>query len=447
MNVGSRFPISLLLVVAACAVTVHAQDEQNTIRREADGRAFVKSMAERRFDDCVAMFDSTMKAMMPAARMEETWNAVLKQAGKFKEQQAIRYQKYGVYDIVIVTCQFEGNPLDVRVVFNQAGRIAGLFFVPSQPAVEYSTPPYVQREAFREEEVTVGSGRWSLRGTLTLPVNKTKSPALVLVHGSGPNDRDETIGPNKPFKDLAWGLASRSIAVLRYEKRTREHANEMLALRTTLTVNEETIDDALEAVALFRGRAEIDTARIYVLGHSLGGMLVPRIGMRDSRVAGFIILAGATRPLEDVIIEQLTYLFGLDGVTDEQEKTRLEEAKKQRERIKTLTPADTSSPGPMFSAPPSYWLDLRNYDPPALAKKLTVPVLVLQGGRDYQVTKPDFDRWRTALKNRSNVTFSLYPLLNHLFIEGEGQSTPSEYERAGHVSEQVLTDIVRWLNH
>jgi len=393
------------------------------------------------------MFDSTMKAAMPAAKVQETWDAIQKQAGKFKEQQGTRYQRYGVYDIIFVTCRFEGNRLDARIVFNQIGKIAGLFFQPSQPAAEYSTPTYAQRDAFREEEVTVGSGRWSLHGTLTRPADKTKSSAIVLVHGSGPNDRDETIGPNKPFKDLAWGLASRGVGVLRYEKRTREHASEMPALRSTLTVNEETIDDALEAVTLLRGRKEIDTNRIYVLGHSLGGMLVPRIGSRDPRIAGFIILAGATRPLEDVIIEQLTYLSGLDGVTDEQETKRLEEATKQRERIKALTPADTASTGAMFATPPSYWLDLRGYDPAALATKLSVPVLILQGGRDYQVTKADFDRWRSALKNNANVSFSHYPLLNHLFIEGEGRSTPSEYERAGHVSEQVLTDILRWLNH
>jgi len=432
----------LLLAAFACPVALHAQD---TVRCEIAARAFVKAMAERRFDDCVAMFDSTMKAVMPVAKVEEMWDAVQKQAGRFREQQGLRYQRYGNYDIMLVTCRFEGNPLDARIVFNQAAKIAGLFFVPSQPAVAYSTPTYANREAFREEEVTVGSGRWSLRGTLTLPANKANAPAIVLVHGSGPNDRDETIGPNKPFKDLAWGLATRGVAVLRYEKRTREYANDMSALRGTLTVKDETIDDALEAVALLRRRTEIDPSRIYVLGHSLGGMLVPRIGMRDQRIAGFIILAGATRPLEDVIVEQLTYLFGLDGVVDEQEQKRLEEAKKQRERIKALTPADTGSAGPLFAAPVAYWLDLKGYDPPALATKLTVPVLIMQGGRDYQVTKADFDRWRSALKNKTNVTFSLYPTLNHLFITGEMQSTPSEYDRAGHVSEEVLTDIVRWL--
>lgn len=437
----------LIAAVMMLASIGAAQDpeSQTVARRENDGRAFVRLLTERRFDDGVAMFDSTMKTVMPAARLEEAWNSVLKQAGKFREQLGVRHQKYAIYDIIFVTCRFEGSPMDVRVVFDQAGKIAGLFFSPPQSVAEYSTPPYAERESFREVEVTVGSGKWSLGGTLSLPNGERRWPAVVLVHGSGPNDRDETIGPNKPFRDIAWGLASRGIAVLRYEKRTRQHASEMIEFRKTLTVNEETIDDACEAVAFLRTRSEIDTNRIFVLGHSLGGMLVPRVALRDARIAGFIILAGATRPIEDVIVEQFTYIFGLDGTIDDQEQSRLADVRKQRDGVKMLTPADTAAQA-LFAAPASYWLDLRNYDPPAVAAKLHVPLLILQGGRDYQVTNTDFERWRTALRNKPNVSFSLYPLLNHLFIEGEGQSTPSEYDRPGHVSEAVITDILRWLS-
>jgi dienelactone hydrolase len=110
----------------------------------------------------------------------------------------------------------------------------------------------------------------------------------VLVHGSGPQDRDETIGPNKPFRDLAWGLASQGIAVLRYEKRTKKHAMKLVLIKNTITVKQETIDDALAAVALLRKTERIDPNRIFVLGHSLGGMLIPRIGARDPDVAHWI---------------------------------------------------------------------------------------------------------------------------------------------------------------
>ena len=132
----------------------------------------------------------------------------------------------------------------------------------------------------------------------------------MLVHGSGPNDRDETLGPNKPFRDLAWGLADRGIAVLRYDKRTSVYGGKM-AGNKNLTVREETIDDALLAVKLLRGRPDIDPKRIFILGHSLGGMVAPRIGADDPSLAGLIILAGATRPLPDVAREQLEYIASL----------------------------------------------------------------------------------------------------------------------------------------
>ena len=147
-------------------------------------------------------------------------------------------------------------------------------------------------------------------GTLSMPVGRGAA-AIVLVHGSGPNNRDETLGPNKPFRDLAWGLAQRGIAVLRYEKRTRQHGAKLAAANRNFTVREETTEDAVLAVKLLRSRKEFDPKRIFVLGHSLGGTLAPRIAVEDGALAGIIILAGATRPLQDVAREQLVYLSSI----------------------------------------------------------------------------------------------------------------------------------------
>jgi dipeptidyl aminopeptidase/acylaminoacyl peptidase len=245
----------------------------------------------------------------------------------------------------------------------------------------------------------------------------------VLVHGSGPNDRDETLGPNKPFRDLAWGLADRGIAVLRYEKRTRQYAGKMAGNRN-LTVREETTEDAILAAALLRSHGRIDPKRIFVLGHSLGGTLAPRIAAEDRSLAGLIILAGATRPFVDVAREQLAYLASLaPGTIDPDEGlTRLRR-----------------------SAPEAYWRDLDAYRPAQTAAALTIPMLILQGERDYQVTLADLKGWRDALGGRANVMIKSYPTLNHLFLPGEGKSTPPEYERAGHIPEFVLDEIADWI--
>jgi fermentation-respiration switch protein FrsA (DUF1100 family) len=114
-------------------------------------------------------------------------------------------------------------------------------------------------------------------------------------------------------------------------------------------------------------------------------------------------------------------------------------------KVKKLTAADASSATLLLQAPPGYWLDLREHDPVAAAKTLKQPLLILQGGRDYQVTEADFEGWKNRLGSRPTVTLKLYPNLNHLFIAGEGKSTPAEYERPGHVAETVVSDIAEWI--
>jgi hypothetical protein len=414
--------------------------EDSTI---AVARAFVGMFVNGEDAKCVALFDTTMKALMPESKVKEARDSVVARFGTFKTQLQAKTQKYMVYDLVFVTCQFERDRADVRVVLDASRKVAGLFF--SRALAEYRAPAYVKRETFWESEVVVGNGKWSLHGTLTLPTGAKSASAIVLVHGSGPNDRDETIGPNKPFRDLAWGLASNGVAVLRYEKRTKEHGPKLIESKQTFTVKDETIDDALAAVDLLRKRDGIDTSRIFVLGHSLGGMLVPRIGVRDPHIAGFVVLAGATRPLEDIIVEQTSHILSMSGVTAAQQKKQVAEIEKQRDMVKRLTKADTASADSYFAAPASYWIDLKGYDPPRVAQSLKMPLLILQGERDYQVTMKDFGRWKAALQGRKTVTFKSYPRLNHLFLEGEGISGPAEYENVGHVGQEAIEDIARWL--
>jgi uncharacterized protein len=441
---NKRIPIAVGFIIIGMALSPAQQKDQVRKADPADaGKVFVGLLAKGEYANAVAMFDSTMKSVMPEARLKEAWESVRAQAGELKNMPGVKTQKYQAYDIVLVTCECDRRTFDTRVVFNASGKIAGLFFAGASP--EYKSPAYVNRTSFKEEEVIVGSGEWSLHGTLSVPAGDGPFPALVLVHGSGPNDRDETIGPNKPFRDLAWGLASKGVAVLRYEKRTKEHGSKLVTLKNSLTVKEETIDDALAAVALLRKTTGIDAHRIFVLGHSLGGMLVPRIGKLDAGIAGFVVLAGLTRPLEDAMLEQMTYIIGLKGSLSDDDKKQLEEIRKQVDKVKNVKESDANSSETIFATPPSYWLDLRGYDPPEVARSLAQPMLVLQGERDYQVTMEDFGRWKAALGGKHKVEFKSYPKLNHLFIDGEGKSTPSEYDKAGHVAEYVIDDIAGWM--
>jgi uncharacterized protein len=255
------------------------------------------------------------------------------------------------------------------------------------------------------------------------------------VHGSGPNDRDETMpGGSKPFKDIAWGLASRGIGVLRYDKRTLVHGARIEA--RGFTVEGETIADALEALAVARAHPSADAARVFLLGHSLGATFAPEIAARDAKVAGTILLAGTARPLSRVIIEQLEYLSTLGRPRDQAMLTQLA-------AIATRGVAPDSL---VMGIPASYFYDIEARDPIARVRSLTSPVLVLQGGRDYQVTMEDFSLWEQALRGKSSATLKAYPDLNHLFVTGTGKATPAEYTSGrGHVAELVIDDLASWI--
>jgi dienelactone hydrolase len=308
-----------------------------------------------------------------------------------------------------------------------------MFFLPGETA--WQRPAYVKPDSFRERDVTVGEGQWKLPGTLTVPIGQGPFPAIVLVHGSGPNDRDEAVGGTKVFKDLAEGLASRGVVVLRYEKRTRQYSAAMAGL-ASFTVEDEAVEDAVKGAALLRAQPEVNPKRVFVLGHSLGGYLAPRIAEEDGKLAGLIILAGAARPMEDAVVDQAEYL----GVSADNLKT----VKAVAAKIKTLEPGDEDSP-PIMGAPVAYWLDLKGYDPAALAKKLALPMLILQGDRDFQVTMKDFALWKAAVGANKAVTMRSYPALNHLFVAGEGKSTEAEYRKPGHVAPEVIDDIAKFV--
>ena len=156
-----------------------------------------------------------------------------------------------------------------------------------------------------DEKIVIGVGtKYPLNGMLTIPDETNRLlPAVVLVHGSGPSNMDGNVGNNYPFKDLAEGLAERGIAVLRYDKRTFVYGKEMRN-DTGVSVKEETIEDAILAANFLRKDSRIDGNKIFIIGHSMGGMLAPRIDAEGGNFAGIIIMAGSPRKLEEIIMSQ-----------------------------------------------------------------------------------------------------------------------------------------------
>jgi hypothetical protein len=213
--------------------------------------------------------------------------------------------------------------------------------------------------------------------------------------------------------------------------------NAVMAGLANFTIEDETVEDAVKAAALLRAQPEVNPRRVFLLGHALGGYVAPRIAEQDGKLAGLILFAANVRPLEDLIVEQAEYL----AVTAD----NLKAAKAVAAKVKSLEPGDEDSP-PVMGQPVTYWLDLKGYDPAALAKKLALPMLILQGERDFQVTMKDFALWKAAVGAAKAVTMRSYPALNHLFVAGEGKSTEAEYRKPGHVAPEVIDDIAKFVN-
>ena len=313
------------------------------------------------------------------------------------------------------------------------------------PSGSAATPAASAAAAVRQIAVEVGSP--PLRGTLTLPAGKGPFPAVVLVSGSGPGDQDETVGPHKPFVDIALGLAARGIATVRYDKRTRDYPQSIEP--QTFTTTQEYVPDALAAITLLERQPAVDPHLIFVLGHSEGGTYAPLIAEQAPAVAGVILLAAGAEPLGAAMLRQLRYLATLPGTTGLQAKEQLPQVERIAALIDDPAALRKESPGTVLlgGVGPVYFLSGLSYDEVATARSIPQPLLLLQGGRDYQVTVAnDLDVWLQGLMGRKSVTVVRFPTANHLFLVGSGAPTPLEYQKPGHVDRKVIATIASWID-
>ncbi len=413
-------------------------------------RAFVDELAAGKTKEAHRRFSAPLAEKLSQSALEDAWKKSLADLGPYR---GIDKLEVGDADSagkrpVRVRLKLDKGTLDALVGFDAGSpQIAALYFRKPQPT--YDPPPYSDSAKFDVREVRVGEGKLALPGALLTPKGDGPFPVVVLVHGSGPNDMDESYGKNRPFRDLAEGLASRSIAVLRYEKRTYGHTAALPMKLEELTMKEEALDDAKAAFELAKAQPRIDPKRVFVAGHSQGGWLMPRMLLDNPDLRGGVSLAGNARHLLDLLVPQYEFLAKLDdGKIGFLESSQIDTVREHVARAKKpdLDPKTPASELPLGSSA-SYWIYLRDYDAVALAKRATQPMMFMQGERDYQVTaKEDFALWKRELSARKGTDFKLYPKLNHHLIPGEGPSGPAEYERPGHVAPELIEDLARWID-
>jgi len=403
---------------------------------------FFKVMEQKNYTAAQAFFDPTVQAKVSAEELQKLWDNLTLKLGKFEFADVQQSKAQGEYYALNVEVKFARASQPFLLVFNKTEKLVGFFIQPKAASSSYLNPAYADTTLYSEKEVYVAAAGHKLVGRLTTPKNTANYPIVVLVHGSGPSDMDETVGPNKPFKDLAAGLAAKGIASIRYVKRTMVHANEFVG---AFTVKQETIDDAVAAVALATATPGVDKKQIYLLGHSLGGMLAPRIAALSPQLKGIILAEAPARKFTDVLIEQNKYMYEVSKDTTQAAKKQYEGiiAELQKGKITTLGAMKPDSV--VLGLPAAYWIDLNQYNQVEAAKSLKQRILIIQGENDFQVSMEDYNLWKTELGNKSNVTLKLYSDINHLLTSQVEKGTTAQYQTASSVSETLINDIVAWI--
>lgn len=378
-------------------------------------------------DSIHSHLNGKMQQLVTPQQLKGMWQQLQQQLGACQSEEEWKQDSMQGMVLYYKDLVFKTTRLRFLVAFDADGRANTLRILPA-PAEAKPVPAVLDSTRLEERPVEVVTDSFRLPGVVTLPRGGKGLPVVVLVHGSGPQDRDETIGPNKPFRDLAWMLAGQGIAVVRYDKRTYVYRDRSVAEGQSITPDEEVVNDALSAIRLASVLPFVDKHRVFVAGHSLGGLMAPRVASHTDLLAGVILLAAPARPLLKVAEGQMRYLASLNGgVTDEAAI---------QQQLRTFKQ----------SVPDSYWDYLSEYQPVLTAHSLKLPLLFLQGERDYQVTMEDFGLWQLGLFGKPGATFESFPTLNHLFMEGTGKSTPMEYNHPAHMSSLVADAIAAWIH-
>ena len=443
------FLVSLMIILTSLLPGASFGEKAGVFESPEEAERFVSDMLTGKggaWEDRVRLSSMMVLAILPYGGLQglgETLTLQLGQAGTVGPA----YMAEGENSILYrVPCTFAAQPLDIGISV-QDGEITGIVTLPFTGSLKGSSE---EKDGYRSIalELPVPELNGALPGTLTVPDGEGPFPAVVLVHGSGPSNRDETTGQLSPFRDIAEGLAAKGIAVYRYDKRTYVYGAQMAADHS-ITLMDETIDDAVQAVRLLAGQEGIDPGRIYVAGHSLGAMALPAVDRELENEAvkacGYIFLAPGARPLDVTMREQYDYLYSLMPEVPQEALAEKEALFRDLDRLND--PASLTDDDVIAGAYAPYWRWLNDYTQSmmAMAGEIAEPCLLMQGEEDYQVTMTDFALWKDAVCGKSSWTLISYPGLTHAFVHGQKTEGAAVYARSQKVDQQVIDDLAAFI--
>lgn len=374
------------------------------------------------------------------------WVDITSKLGTYKSHYFTDYQ----YDSIEKTnyyearLQFQFLSHIVQLQFNARKELT---FIGFHSAYTFYTPPLsVDISKIKTISLHVGYDSLPLKANLVIPNQSQKAPLAIIINEAGPTSRDFDYEPNLPYKDLALLLGMHGVAVLRYDKRTVEHQFMFVSNaynHVRYTPEEEYIQDFDKILQQMKARTDIDTSRIYLIGHGQGGYLSPYLAKHFNGIKGMVFLATNAKNTLQMMVEQFDYLMH----STPEKKAFYNEQKRHalfamQANLSETTPVDSLP----YYVPAEYWNWLNAYDAVEVTKSLNIPVFVAQFGRDYQTNESNYKVWKKALRKLKNKKFVLYPKLNHIGLEGSNtQTTYSEYYIKGNIPDYVAKDISEWI--
>ena len=437
-------PIALSIIMIFAMVGCQKTEPLDTASLDTEAKTLVTQLAEGDYAGALEdhAYIAKLQAFFKTTPYENVWSDIQSKLGEF----VAIYDTKGISaqnaHAVVVKTAFTESCADISVTFNSKGQIQGFHYKPNTDSPQDHGAPTVQLpQGITERELTFGD-EFPLGGTLTTPDGEGPFPVVILVHGSGPHDRDETVKKIKVFRDMAWGLAQQGVATFRYDKRTYAHP---ASFTMESTAYDETAADAIHAAKLMTEQKEIDPNAIVVAGHSLGAIMIPKIAAETPEVSGYVMMAGAVTPLQDLLVIQTEYMMQLDGSLSATDKLNLSSLKGMRDNVNKLTPDSKLEPKALFNIPKAYWLYIKDYNPAEAAKAIEKPLMVTQGEGDYQVTMDEFNAIKSTLGDKENVSYKSYPGLSHLFTPAGDPPAPTDYDIEANVDTAVIDDLAEFV--
>jgi pimeloyl-ACP methyl ester carboxylesterase len=375
---------------------------------ESAAQKFISLLREEKFAEAVARFDATMQQAMPAAQLQAAWRAATITTGAFQRFEPCRINRVAKWDVVDTACVFEMSTVVIRMSFDAKQQVGGLFFLP---------PTNTNHSADAGSAVQLRTATGTLFGSLDRPAGHGPWPIVLIIAGSGPTDRDGNSPPlrNDSLKLLGKALAAKGVAALRYDKRGIGESASAIPAEEKLRF-ENFVDDAAGWVKQLRGDSRF--SRIAILGHSEGS-LIGILAAKQVPIDALISVAGAGRDVATLLREQLKRNLPPELF---EKSTHIFDELAAGRRVDDVPPELNALFRPSVQP---YLMSCFKFNPPKEIADVTIPILIVQGTTDIQVSIEDAD---LLTKANENARLATIEDMNHVLKRAHARSLLGQSE-------------------